>query len=128
VPSAKKLIVHGPDLSQIPTQYSIEDNTQFSFIMQEGLDFFGVSDSKKDKHFLFDIKTSIKFQENIKLFDTIFQFFLILKDQIHVPDAYVRNFYFFRRNYYPQLSLVQMETKEALRLLEKTVNISRRNL
>ena len=58
VPSAKKLIVHGPDLSQIPTQYSIEDNTQFSFIMQEGLDFFGVPDSKKDKHFLFDIKTS----------------------------------------------------------------------
>lgn len=45
-----------------------------------------------------------------------------------MPDAYVRNFYFFRRNYYPQLSLVQMETKEALRLLEKTVNISRKNL
>jgi len=61
VPSAKKLIVHGPDLSQIPTQYSIEDHTQFSFIMQEGLDFFGVSDSKKDKHFLFDIKTSKSF-------------------------------------------------------------------
>lgn len=35
----------------------------------------------------------------------------------------MRNFYFFRRNYYPQLSLVQMETKEALRILEKTVNI-----
>ena len=39
-----------------------------------------------------------------------------------MPDAYVRNFYFFRRNYYPQLSLVQMDTKEALRILEKTVN------
>ena len=47
----------------------------------------------------------------------------MISDQIHVPDSYVRNFYFFRRNYYPQLSLVQMDTKEATRILEKAVII-----
>ena len=39
--------------------------------------------------------------------------------QMHVPDAYVRNFYFFRRNHTPQLSLVALEAREALRLLER---------
>jgi hypothetical protein len=57
VPSAKKLIIHGPDLSQIPTQLPIGDNTQFSYVIQESLDFFGIPDSKKDKYYLFDIKT-----------------------------------------------------------------------
>lgn len=91
--------MHGPDLSQIPTQFPIEDHTQFSYIMQESLEFFGISESKKDRYYLFDVKTN----------------------QIHVPDTYVRNFYFFRRNYYPQLSLVQMDSKEAVKLLERAV-------
>ncbi|RNA13665.1 hypothetical protein BpHYR1_016285 [Brachionus plicatilis] len=97
VPSAKKLIVHGPDLSQIPNQFPIYDNTQFSFIIQESFGFFKIPESKRDRFYLFDIKTN----------------------QIHLPDTYVRNFYFFRRNFYPQLSLVEMDPKEAIKHLEK---------
>jgi len=37
-----------------------------------------------------------------------------------LPDSYARNFYFFRRNIYPQLNLVQMDQKEAAKLLEKS--------
>ncbi len=59
VPSAKKLIVHGPDLSQIPTQSAILEDTQFLNILQESFEFFGIPESKRDRHFLFDIKTSI---------------------------------------------------------------------
>ena len=43
-------------------------------------------------------------------------------DQIHTPDSFVRNFYFFRRNFSPQLSLLQMEPREAVKLLEKAVS------
>jgi protein unc-80 len=58
VPSAKKLIVHGPDLSQIPNQFPIYDDTQFIFIIQESFEFFSIPELKKDKCFLFDVKTS----------------------------------------------------------------------
>lgn len=98
VPSAKKLIVHGPDLSQIPTQSAISEDTQFLNILNESFEFFGIPEARRDKHFLVDVKTS----------------------QIHVPDTYVRNFYFFKRNHTPQLSLVQMEPREAIRQLERT--------
>lgn len=37
-----------------------------------------------------------------------------------MPDTYVRNFYFFRRNFNPQLGLVQLDPKEGVRLQEKT--------
>lgn len=98
MPSAKKLIVHGPDLSQIPTQFPIYDNTQFLFLIQESFGFFKIPESKKDRFFLFDVKTN----------------------QVHLPDTYVRNYYFFRRNIYPQLSLVEMDPKEGNKLLERT--------
>ena len=58
LPSAKKIIVHGPDLSQIPTQLPIGDTTQFAFVVQESLEFFGIAENKKDKYFLIDLKTS----------------------------------------------------------------------
>lgn len=58
VPSAKNLIVHGPDLSQIPNQFPIYDNTQFSYIIQESFGFFKIPESKKERYHLFDIKTS----------------------------------------------------------------------
>ena len=64
VPSAKKLIVHGPDLSQIPTQSAIFEETQFLNILQESFDYFGIAEPKRDKYFLFDVKTS---KLNIKL-------------------------------------------------------------
>lgn len=68
MPFAKKLIVHGPDLSQIPTQSNIFEETQFLNIIQESFEFFGISEAKRDKNFLFDIKTSeffILFLKNI---------------------------------------------------------------
>ncbi|CAF0812442.1 unnamed protein product, partial [Didymodactylos carnosus] len=96
IPSTKKVIIHGPDLSQIPTQAIIQEDTQFSAVLQEALDFFGIPESKRDRYYLVDVKTT----------------------QIHIPDTYVRDFYFFRRNVYPQLSLVYMEHKQAQKQLE----------
>ena len=58
VPYAKKLIVHGPDLSQIPTQSNVFEETQFLNVIQESFEFFGIPELKRDKNFLFDIKTS----------------------------------------------------------------------
>lgn len=46
---------------------------------------------------------------------------IIIIDQIHIPDTYVRNFYFFRRNFYPQLNLKHMDSKDANKLLERAV-------
>ncbi len=74
--------LHGPDLSQIPTQLLII--------------FFGIPDSKRDRYYLIDVKTQ----------------------QIHIPDTYVRDFYFFRRNIYPQLSLMHMDIKQSQQQLE----------
>ena len=97
IPSTKKLIIHGPDLSQIPTQAIISEDTQFSSVLQEALEFFGIPDSKRDRYYLIDIKNQ----------------------RIHIPDTYVRDFYFFRRNIYPQLSLVYRDTKQSQRQLEQ---------
>ncbi len=36
-------------------------------------------------------------------------------------NSYVRDFYFFRRNHYPQLSMVHMDQDEASRALQKQV-------
>jgi protein unc-80 len=96
IPSTKKVIIHGPDLSQIPTQAIIQEDTQFNNVFQEALDFFGIPDSKRDRYYLIDVKTQ----------------------QIHIPDTYVRDFYFFRRNIYPQLSLVHLDGKQSQRQLE----------
>jgi hypothetical protein len=57
VPSAKKIIVHGPDLSQIPTQLLIQEETQFSSVMLDSFEFFGIPEGKREKHYLFDVKT-----------------------------------------------------------------------
>lgn len=91
IPSTKIVIIHGPDPSQIPTQAIISEDTQFSSVLQEALDFFGIPDSKRSQYYLSDVKTQ----------------------QIHIPDAYVRDFYLFRRNIYPQLLLVSMDNKKA---------------
>lgn len=58
LPSAKKLVVHGPDLGQVPSQFPIYDNTQFSYLLQESYSFFKIPENKRDKYYLFDIKTS----------------------------------------------------------------------
>ncbi|XP_052242651.1 protein unc-80 homolog isoform X2 [Dreissena polymorpha] len=97
VPSAKKIIVHGPDLTSIPSQFPIHEDTQFNVILQDSLDFFNIPDEEQHTYFLVDTKSN----------------------QIHNLNSYVRDFYFFRRNFYPQLSLVHMDPAEAKDNLEK---------
>ena len=45
----------------------------------------------------------------------------LFSDQIHNMNCYVRDFYFFRRNFYPQLSLVHMNPEEASDKLQHQV-------
>lgn len=66
VPSAKKIIVHGPDVSGIPSQFPIHEDTQFSQILIDSLDFFGIDDSLISEYFLVDTKTSKKKQTNTR--------------------------------------------------------------
>ncbi len=67
VPSAKKIIVHGPDASVIPSQFPIHEDTQFSQILTDSLDFFGIDESKHNEYFLVDSKTSEKFKVNFAI-------------------------------------------------------------
>ena len=46
---------------------------------------------------------------------------LLFSDQLHNLNSYVRDFYFFRRNFYPQLTLVHMNPEEASRGLQRQV-------
>jgi hypothetical protein len=109
IPSTKKVVIHGPDASQIPTQAIIAEDTQFSSVLQEALEFFGIPNTKREQYHLINIKTQ----------------------QIHIPETYVRDFYYFRRNVYPQLTLVHMEPTQSQRQLEdaaiqiKTVELSK---
>ncbi|KAI0985097.1 hypothetical protein GJ496_001704 [Pomphorhynchus laevis] len=108
VPATKKLIVHGLDMSQIPTQILVQDDTKFATVIQDSCVFFGLQESKRDKYYVIDNKTG----------------------QIHVPETYVRDFYFFKRNIYPQLSIITMMPKEAARRLESaasTIKVSEIN-
>lgn len=91
VPSAKKIIVHGPDASSIPSQFPIHEDTQFSQILTDSLDFFGIDERQHNEYFLVDTKTN----------------------QIHNLNAFVRDFYFFKRSQYPQISLVHMNPSDA---------------
>ena len=63
VPSAKKIIIHGPqepDDGAIPSQFPISEDVQFFQLQQEALDFFGIDESKINEYFLVDHKTSKK--------------------------------------------------------------------
>lgn len=82
VPSAKKIIVHGPqgiinvsiiqhlklkklpfldpDAGGIPSQFPVQEDTQFCQILREALDFFGIEESKHEEYFLVDYKTRKK--------------------------------------------------------------------
>ena len=60
VPSAKKIIVHGPqdpDAGGIPSQFPVQEDTQFCQILRESLDFFGIDEPKHREYFLVDYKT-----------------------------------------------------------------------
>ncbi|XP_034937651.1 protein unc-80 homolog isoform X5 [Chelonus insularis] len=100
VPSAKKIIVHGPqdpDAGGIPSQFPVQEDTQFCQILRESLDFFGIEEQKHKEYFLVDYKTH----------------------QIHNPSSYVRDYYFFKRSQYPQLELVHMKPEDAFNALQR---------
>ncbi|KAL0270475.1 UNVERIFIED_CONTAM: hypothetical protein PYX00_007876 [Menopon gallinae] len=100
VPSAKKIIVHGPqeqDAGGIPSQFPVQEDTQFCQILRESLDFFGVEEARHKEYFLVDHKTR----------------------QIHNPSSYVRDFYFFKRSQYPQLELIYMKPEDAFNGLQR---------
>ena len=61
VPSAKKIVVHGPlepEAGGIPSQFPVQEDTQFLQILQESLDFFSIDESKQREYFLVDYRTS----------------------------------------------------------------------
>ncbi|RCN49022.1 hypothetical protein ANCCAN_04899, partial [Ancylostoma caninum] len=96
VPSAKKIIVHGPDsgMGGIPSQFPVHEDTQFQQILRQpydSLEFFNIDENDVNSYFLTDTKTGL----------------------IHLPSCYVRDFYFFHRSFYPQLTLVKLDQEEA---------------
>ncbi|CAH1781834.1 unnamed protein product, partial [Owenia fusiformis] len=97
VPSTKKVIVHGPDLSSIPSQFPVREDTQFIAVLQDSLEFFNIPENEHNAYFLIDTKSH----------------------QMHNLDSYVRDFYFFRRNFYPQLTMIHMNPEEAFKTLQK---------
>ncbi|XP_067144484.1 protein unc-80 homolog isoform X1 [Centruroides vittatus] len=97
IPSAKKIIVHGPDAGGTPSQFPVHEDTQFSHILQDSLDFFGIDEAQHNSYFLVDMKTN----------------------QMHSLDAYVRDYYFFKRSQYAQLSLIHMDPEVAFETLQK---------
>ncbi|CAE1324419.1 UNC80 [Acanthosepion pharaonis] len=97
VPSAKKIIVHGPDLASIPSQFPVQEDTKFSQILKDSLDFFNIPDDQHNSYFIVDTKSN----------------------HMHNLNSYVRDFYFFHRNIYPQLSLLYMNPDAAFQSLQK---------
>ncbi|PAV67932.1 hypothetical protein WR25_01182 isoform B [Diploscapter pachys] len=93
VPSAKKIIVHGPDhgMGGIPSQFPVHEDTQFQQILTDSLEFFNIEENEVNNYFLTDTKTGM----------------------IHLPSSYVRDFYFFHRSFYPQLTLTKLSIEEA---------------
>ena len=68
VPSAKKIIIHGPqepDDGAIPSQFPISEDVQFCQLQQEATDFFGIEEEKMDQFFLVDHKTSMEDYSNV---------------------------------------------------------------
>jgi protein unc-80 len=96
VPGAKKVVVHGPDLTSIPSQLPVQEDTQFEELLAESLDFFGIADADRKGYILTDSKTG----------------------RAHHPNGFVRDVYFFRRSFYPQLNLVRLPEREAFTKLQ----------
>lgn len=73
VPSAKKVVVHGPDSNQggIPQSFPIHEDTQFHQILTDSIEAFNISGDEAHTYFLVDAKTHL----------------------IHNPSAYVRYVY-----------------------------------
>ncbi|XP_074595949.1 unc80, NALCN channel complex subunit [Brevipalpus obovatus] len=97
VPSAKKVIIHSNDAATIPSQFPIHEDTQFYQVLVDCLESMNIDSSLINEYFLVDTKTN----------------------QMHNLNAYVRDFYFFKRSQYPQLSLVRMDPAEAYLKLQQ---------
>ncbi|VDM36879.1 unnamed protein product [Toxocara canis] len=93
VPSAKKIIVHGPDSGSggIPSQFPIHEDTIFQQLLTDSLEFFNIPENEVEYYFLVDTKTNL----------------------VHSPSSYVRDFYFFHRSLYPQITLQRIDPDEA---------------
>lgn len=85
------------DEGGIPSQFPVQEDTQFTQLLTESLDFFGIDEKKFNQYVLADYKTQ----------------------QILNPNWYVRDLYFFKRSQYPQLRLVEMKPEEAFNALQK---------
>ncbi|XP_065199931.1 protein unc-80 homolog isoform X3 [Planococcus citri] len=99
-PSAKKIIVHGPqeqDGGGIPSQFPVQEDTQFCQLWRESLDYFNIEEKDYKEYFLVDHKTH----------------------QIHNVNSYVRDYYCFKRSQYPQLELVHMKPEDAFNALQR---------
>nr|XP_054770882.1 protein unc-80 homolog [Lytechinus pictus] len=97
VPCAKKLIVHGPNESDIPTQLPISEDMQFEEILQDCLEFFNIPPTQHGSHFLVDKKTN----------------------QMLDVKSYVRDFYAYRRSQCPELILKKMDKQLGLEKLQR---------
>lgn len=51
-------IITEQDAGGIPSQFPVQEDTQFCQILRESLDFFGVDESRHKEYFLVDHKTS----------------------------------------------------------------------
>ncbi|VDK24424.1 unnamed protein product [Anisakis simplex] len=93
VPSAKKIIVHGPDSGSggIPSQFPIHEDTIFQQLLTDSIEFFNIPDNEVENYFLVDTKTNL----------------------VHIPSSFVRDFYFFHRSVYPQITLQYIDPDEA---------------
>ena len=85
------------DEGGIPSQFPVQEDTQFSQLLSESLDFFGIDEKKHAQHVLVDYKSH----------------------QILNPNWYVRDLYFFKRSQYPQLRLVEMKPEESFNALQR---------
>lgn len=97
VPSTKKIIVHTEDSVGIPSQFNVQEDTQFAQILSESLEYFSIDEKLVNEYYLLDSKSN----------------------QIHNLGAFVRDFYFFKRSQYPQLTLTHMKPEKAAELLQK---------
>lgn len=69
VPAAKKIVVHGPyeDEGNIPSQFPVGEDTLFSQLLKEALDFYPIDEKSPNQYFLVDYKSS-----EYRLLDNIF--------------------------------------------------------
>ena len=51
------VVVKDPDAGGIPSQFPVQEDTQFCQILRESLDFFGIDEGKHKEYFLVDYKT-----------------------------------------------------------------------